>query len=168
MNRDAMLNGVAELARAAILGNLLSEVDSLAAGIERSGWVRGAEGGRWLCPDDQAWNLWSADHAADWVTWHGGEATVSINVQPAQQPGRVRVPAHLQFAIERIDTPSEGLPRDDERALRVARTGSPVARWYLAGEDDLPDDIVELLRHDEDPAVSAAVDARFLKPGPLG
>lgn len=84
---------------------------------------------------------------------------MSLIVQPAYQPGRHRSPPHLHFQIERLDTPAEGLPADPDRARRIATSGSPVARWYLAGEADLPEDVIDTLRHDSDPAVVAAIES---------
>ncbi|PPK92659.1 hypothetical protein CLV92_11388 [Kineococcus xinjiangensis] len=95
----------------------------------------------------------------DWSTWSGGDVVLSLNVTPQRQLGKHRLPALLQLAIERADTPSEGLTPDPQRARSLAREGSPITRWYLAGEDHLPDDVVALLGADEDAAVVAALDA---------
>ncbi|WP_432572622.1 hypothetical protein [Kineococcus sp. SYSU DK005] len=105
---------------------------------------------------------------ADWSTWSGGEVVLMLNVTPQRQldapgksgePGRYRLPALLHLALERADTPAQGLPFDLARAHRLARQGSAIARWYLAGEDLLPEDVVALLAADEDPAVVAALNA---------
>lgn len=109
-------------------------------------------------PSDQRWAEWD-DPLPDWLMWDGGPARVSLNVVPARQLTHVRVRPNLHFAIERLDTPPEGFPVDNDRARRIARSGSPVARWYLAGQPVLPDDVVEMLRNDEDPAVAAAVES---------
>lgn len=217
MISDAVLDMVLSVTRSAAGGKLLSDVDSLAAGIESAGWVRAVDGGHWYCPGEPAWSLLSSDHApnlavfltdedaapvfttgqelarrldqeeglrrrgsdpgwpswsredprwaewtglgADWVMWDGGPARISLNVQPAYQPGRHRSPPHLHFQIERLDTPPEGLPADPERARRIIGSGSPMARWYLAGEVDLPEDVIDALRHDMDAAVVAAVES---------
>ncbi|GAB3272416.1 hypothetical protein GCM10027586_21330 [Kineococcus gypseus] len=98
----------------------------------------------------------------DWSSWSGADVVLMLNVTPQRQLdelGRYRLPALLHLAVERADTPSEGLPFDLSRAYRLARQGSPIARWYLAGEDLLPEDVVALLAADEDPAVVAALDA---------
>lgn len=217
MTTDAVLDKVLSVTRGAVGEGLLSDVDSLSAGIEAAGWVRAVEGGRWLCPDEPSWSLWPSGHApnlavffededaavvfttgqklsrlldhdqglhrqgldpgwpawspddlrwtqwtgleADWVMWDGGPARISLNVRPAHQLGRIRVAPHLHFQIERLDTPSEGLPPDHDRARRITRSGSSLARWYLAGEADLPEDVVNALSRDGDPTVVAAVEA---------
>lgn len=109
-------------------------------------------------PDDPRWAEWTG-LGADWVMWDGGPARISLNVRPAHQPGRHYSPPHLHFQIGRLDTPSEGLPADPERARHTVNSGSTVARWYLAGEVDLPEDIVNILRRDPDAAVVAAVES---------
>ncbi|MBF4463236.1 MULTISPECIES: hypothetical protein [unclassified Rathayibacter] len=215
MTSDAVLDSVRLLARAAATEELLSDVDSLSAGITAAGWVRNVNGGQWSREGQPGWSLFSSDHApglavflsdddvqvvyacgqelarrldreeglrrhgadpgwpdwaredprwtdwsgleADWVTWHGGPARVSLNVRPAYQPGRIVEPPHLHFQIERLDTPSDGLPEDDEHDRLVARTGSSLARWHLAGKMRLPDDVVRALEKDDDPAIVAAV-----------
>lgn len=217
MVNDAVLGKVLSVMRTAVSDGLLSDADSLAAGIEAAGWLRAVDGGHWYCPDAPSWALLSSDHApnlavfltdedasvvfttgqelarrldqnedlhqtesgagwpawslddprwtqrnglgADWVMWDGGPARMSLIVQPAYQPGRHRSPPHLHFQIERLDTPAEGLPADPDRARRIATSGSPVARWYLAGEADLPEDVIDTLRHDSDPAVVAAIES---------
>ena len=98
----------------------------------------------------------------DWSTWSGGNVVLSLNVAPQRrlgERGEHLLPALLHLAVERADTPSEGLPFDLPRARRLVQEGSPIARWYLAGEDLLPDDVAALLATDEDPAVVAALDA---------
>ena len=108
--------------------------------------------------DDPRWAEWNG-LGPDWVMWSGGPARISLNVSPAYQPGRYRAPPHLHFQIERLDTPSEGLPVDHDRARRIVRSGSPVARWYLAAKNDLPQDVINALQRDEDTAVVAAVES---------
>jgi hypothetical protein len=215
MINDAVLGKVLSVTRKAVSDNLLSDANSLAAGIEAAGWVRAVDGGHWYCPDEPSWSLLSSDHAPnlaffltdedaaavfttgqelarrldqnedlhqhesgpdwptwslddprwtertglgpDWVMWEGGPARISLIVQPAHQPGRHRAPPHLHFQIERLDTPSEGLLADPDRARHIATSGSAVARWYLAGETDLPEDVIDVLHRDPDPAVVAAV-----------
>jgi len=95
----------------------------------------------------------------DWMTWSDNRVVISMNVSPPRLLGARIVPATLQLALERADTPSEGLPPEPERARRLARDGSPMVRWYLAGEDVLPDDVVAVLAADDDPAVRAALAA---------
>ena len=41
----------------------------------------------------------------------------------------------------------------------MVREGSVPRRWYLAAQEDLPDDVVQALTLDEDPAVEAALEA---------
>ncbi|TXR51666.1 GNAT family N-acetyltransferase [Quadrisphaera setariae] len=101
----------------------------------------------------------------DWPRWTTADVEVSLHLSPFPAPlplpdhlEALAAPCSLQLAVQRTDAPPEGLPWDHERALRVARHGSPVARWYLAAQDDLTDDVVEVLRNDEDPAVVAALD----------
>jgi hypothetical protein len=217
MINDAVLDTVLSVTHSAVSGGLLSDVDSLAAGIEAAGWVRAVDGGHWYYPDEPSWSLLSSDYApnvavfltdkdavtvfrtgqelsrrldqdeglrrhgsgpgwpawsqddprwsewtgleAAWEMWKGGPARISLNVQPAYQPGPHRVPPMLHFQIERLDTPPEGLPADPDRARHVARSGSSVARWYLAGGNNVPQDVVDTLRRDEDPAVVAAVES---------
>jgi hypothetical protein len=108
--------------------------------------------------DDPRWDDWTG-FDADWVTWDGGPALLSLNVRAAYQPGRIRTAPHLHFQIERLDTPAEGLPHDEERDRRVAQTGSPYARWHLAGQMELSGDIVQTLELDDDPAVVTALRA---------
>lgn len=95
----------------------------------------------------------------DWPNWHAGAVTVSYDVTPATPLGRDTVPAVLHLDLARRDTPAEGVPLDVDRARRVALEGSAVERWYLAGHDDLPDDVVDTLSRDGDPAVTSALDA---------
>ena len=95
----------------------------------------------------------------DWSTWTGADVVISLNVTPQRELGKHLVPAVLQLALERADTPTEGLPPDPERTRRLAREGSPLTRWYLAGHDHLPEDVVALLAADADAAVVAALDA---------
>ncbi|MHA7220302.1 hypothetical protein ACX80L_15620 [Arthrobacter sp. MDT1-48-3] len=217
MVNDAVLDKVLFVTHEAVSNDLLSDADSLAAGIEAAGWVRAVDGGHWYYPDEPSWSLLSSDHAPnlavflteedasvvfttgqelarrldqnedlhqhesrpgwptwspddarwaewtglgpDWVMWDGGPARISLNVQPAYQPGRHRSPPHLHFQIERLDTPTEGLPTNFGRARHVAASGSPVARWYLAGEVDLPEDVIDALQRDSDPAVVAAIES---------
>lgn len=47
--------------------------------------------------------------------------------------------------------------RDAERARRLAREGTAVERWYLAGQRVLPPDVVTALEDDDDPLVVSAV-----------
>ncbi len=95
----------------------------------------------------------------DWNFWTGGDVTISLNASSRRQRGAVVVRAMLQLAIELTKTPHEGLSVDPERSRRIALTGTPLQRWYLAADRDLPDDVRAILRNDPDPQVSAAMDA---------
>ncbi|MFJ4038734.1 hypothetical protein ACIPVB_11685 [Microbacterium sp. NPDC090007] len=81
---------------------------------------------------------------------------MSLFTAPATPAGPDELPAHVQLAMSRDDTPSEGLPRDDARDRRVAAEGSVVERWYLAGAEGLADDVLALLEADPDGRVCAA------------
>lgn len=123
-------------------------------------WAFRTEGDDWSgwAIDDPRWaeGDWMALHPLE---WHGGGVVVSLYVRPDHQPGKVLVPANLHLGIERADTPPDGLPRDDERSRRVARDGSVVDRWYLAGEHELPDDVIAALENDPDSRVRAAAES---------
>ncbi|MDF2990355.1 MAG: hypothetical protein K0S37_869 [Microbacterium sp.] len=124
---------------------------------------------RWVFrTDGDDWSSWTLDDprwsegdvmAADPLEWHGSGVVVSLYVRPEVQPGKVLAPANLHLAIERADTPPEGLPPDDDRARRVLREGSVVDRWYLAGEHDLPGDVIAALEADPDSRVRAAAES---------
>ncbi|MEH3078764.1 MAG: hypothetical protein PGN11_19230 [Quadrisphaera sp.] len=101
----------------------------------------------------------------DWPRWTTADVEVSLHLSrfPSLHPLPDRLealaaPCSLQLAVERTDAPREGLPWDHERALCLARHGSPVERWYLAAQDDLTDDVVEVLQDDDDPVVVAALE----------
>lgn len=91
--------------------------------------------------------------------WFGGEVVFSLYASTQRRMGKHLLPGAVQLAIERADTPSEGLAVDPQRARLLAREGSPIARWYLAGHEDLPQDVEALLAADEDAAVVAALNA---------
>lgn len=93
----------------------------------------------------------------DWRTWTGEHVVVSLTVGPPRPLGGQLVPATLHLALERPTAPAGELPLSPDDAHRLRREGTPVARWYLAGVDEIPDDVVALLADDEDPAVVAAV-----------
>ncbi|MGQ7352971.1 GNAT family N-acetyltransferase [Quadrisphaera oryzae] len=100
----------------------------------------------------------------DWPGWTTSDVEVSLNASshpwapPPEHLRALAAPCSLHLAVERRDAPRDGLPWDHERALRLARHGSRVERWYLAAQDDLTDDVVEVLGRDDDPAVVAALD----------
>lgn len=109
------------------------------------------------------WSVWSVDderwHAVeeiDWLQWRGRGIVASLFTAPETPAGGGTLPAHLQLALEREDTPAEGLPRDDARDHRILEDGSVVERWYLVGAPDLPDELLTLLEDDPDPRVRAA------------
>ena len=95
---------------------------------------------------------------ADRRSWSGGGVLVSLQDARQRWLGTRLAPAMLQLAVEPADA-SDDLVPDPARARRTAREGSPVARWYLAADASLPEDVVELLSHDEDPLVVAALSA---------
>ena len=93
----------------------------------------------------------------DWSTWSSGEVIFLLYVGEQHRVNKHLVPALLILRIERADAPHHPLVPDSQRARRLARDGSAIVRWYLAGEDHLPDDVVALLAADEDAAVVAAL-----------
>ena len=101
---------------------------------------------------DPGWRTWSTGRP-------GEQVILLLHVGEQHRVNEHQVPALLILEVERADTPHEGLPPDPERARRLAREGSATTRWYLAGEDHLPEDVVDLLAADEDPAVVAALEA---------
>lgn len=191
-------DSVALVVRAALRGQLLTDVDTMAAQLEQAGWTPQKYGGAWSCSTAPAWSVESSDHApnlsiftrgqddlvaqtaqricslidagdlgaakrgepeVDWTLWSGGAVIVSLNATKGRSLGQHWAEGMIQLALEREDTPCDGLPDDPQRNLRVAHTGSPVARWYLAAQENLSDVVVELLAGDDDPAVVAALAA---------
>lgn len=59
--------------------------------------------------------------------------------------------------VERLDADGTAAEQDPDRARWLAQHGSPIERWYLAGQSVLPPDVVALLEADEDSAVATAV-----------
>jgi len=102
--------------------------------------------------------LTRATPAWSWSRWFACGVEFSLDLSRERRLGARRVPAVMQLALERADAPAEGLAPDPWRARRVAVEGSAVARWYLAGEDSLPEDVVKLLAADDDVAVVAALE----------
>jgi hypothetical protein len=92
-------------------------------------------------------------------SWYTDAVDVTLYASTGRPLGPHWVDATLHLALERTDTPSEGRTHDPARDRRVAHQGTPVARWYLAGHDELTDDVVDLLARDDDPAVAAALAA---------
>lgn len=114
------------------------------------------------------WSGWAIEDArwseGDWTAtspleWHGGGVVVSLYVHPDYRPGAVLARSNLHLAMGRADTPADGLPRDDDRSRRVVRDGSVVDRWYLAGEQELPEDVIVALENDPDSRVRAAAES---------
>ncbi len=137
-----------------------------ALGYRGDQWSLDTEG-----PDWSAWSVddprWQTDEI-DWLLWSGGGAVVSLFTAPEMTAGPGVLPAHLQLAISRADTPDEGLPRDDARDRRVATEGSVVERWYLVGSEGLPDDVLARLETDDDGRVrAAAASERIMRAGSL-
>lgn len=114
-----------------------------------------------LRPDPGAADPGAAD--LDAGSWSAGGALVLLRVERQHWSGSRLVPATLQLALEHAaavpDDPSavSSAAAGAEEARRVARAGSAVARWYLAADATLPDDVVELLAHDDDPRVVVAL-----------
>lgn len=96
--------------------------------------------------------------AWSWSRWLGGGVEVSLSLSRQSWLGSRRVPAMMQLAVEPADAPAEGAAPDPQSARRIAADGSAVARWYLAGQLHLPDDVVDVLAADEDPSVVTALD----------
>ncbi|KTS55774.1 hypothetical protein NS206_14860 [Microbacterium testaceum] len=123
-------------------------------------WAFHTEGDDWSgWPlDDVRWTEgdWMAAHPLE---WRGGGVIISLYLQPDYRPGKILAPANLHIGVDRADTPPEGLFRDDERARRVVRDGSVVDRWFLAGEHDLPDDVIAALENDPDSRVRVAAES---------
>jgi len=94
--------------------------------------------------------------------WQAGAVSVELYFSPAKTvelPHKsIEVQCVLQLAASRLDAPSDWQPPDHERSRRVVREGSALRRWYLAAQEDLPDDVVQALALDEDPAVVAALE----------
>ena len=97
----------------------------------------------------------------DWRSWSAPAVAVTLYIFPTRTVGHpphlIEMPGSLQLALERSDAPNEGLSSDPARARKVAREGSAMQRWYLAGEEDLPEDVVQVLAQDDDPEVVAAL-----------
>lgn len=94
----------------------------------------------------------------DWRSWVGDEVHVDLGTSPEKDLGTVVVPAVLQLVLE--SSPAQDVPLDPDAARRTAVDGSSDARWTLAGERDLPDEVVALLASSDDPAVVSALGAR--------
>lgn len=126
-------------------------------GADADGWRFEAEG-----PD---WSRWTADddrfhtEEIDWLQWRGRGVVVSLFTAPESPAGPGMLPAHLQLAIERADTPDEGLAPDDARDRRIVSDGSVVERWFLVSSPGLADELLTALEIDPDPRVRAAADS---------
>lgn len=94
----------------------------------------------------------------EWVLWHGSSATFSLNAQPAMK--KAGSLAYLEFMVERADAIAEEPSVGAARARWIARAGSDVERWFLAGDRKLSAVLVNLLRRDSDRVVAAAAYAR--------
>ncbi|GAB3599037.1 hypothetical protein GCM10027586_01460 [Kineococcus gypseus] len=94
-----------------------------------------------------------------WSTWSNARVRLSLYEDEEHRVNRHLVPGLLQLHIERVDSPVHGRTLDPHLARRLARHGSMIERWYLAGEDELPEDVLTVLAADEDASVVAALDA---------
>jgi len=96
-------------------------------------------------------------------TWQGAAVEVELSLDPTRTvdlPHKtIEMPCTLHLAVARRDVPRGGQALDQVRSHRVAREGTPLQRWNLAGQEDLPDDVVQALALDTDPAVVAALGA---------
>lgn len=96
-------------------------------------------------------------------SWRGSAVSVDLYFSPTKIvdfPGKeIEIPCCLQLALARQDVPSDRQPSDHERSRRLARSGTPMQRWYLAAQDDLPVDVVQALALDDEPSVVAALEA---------
>lgn len=117
---------------------------------------------------DASWMTWTgrgcpvsptSGYHSDWVLWNGRHAALSLNVRPVDRADPHPLPVYLNLRIERTDVlpASTGLMSVD--AGLVAREGSDLARWYLAGDPSLSPVLLNLLRRDPDAAVAAAARA---------
>jgi len=104
------------------------------------------------------------DADPDGGTWRAGQVVVLLLVERQRWAGSRLVPATLQLAVERAgaavptDLSAVGSSETSAaQARRVAREGSAVARWYLAANATLPDDVVDVLARDDDPRVVVAL-----------
>lgn len=57
---DDALSAVMAVARAAVNGDLLADVDSLSRAVRDAGWTQGVEGGCWYLPGAREWSLLSS------------------------------------------------------------------------------------------------------------
>lgn len=113
-------------------------------------------------PDWSGWAVdderWDADEI-DWLERTARGVVIHLYTAGETEAGPEVLPAHLQLSVARADTPSEGLPRDDERSRRVVREGSVVERWFLVGERELPDDVIAALEDDPDSRLRVAAES---------
>lgn len=116
--------------------------------------IEGPEWSTWTVDDER----WDAEDI-DWLEATARGVLLHLYAAGETEAGPGTLPAHLQLSLARADTPSEGLPRDDDRARRVLREGSVVDRWFLVGERELPDDVIAALENDPDSRVRAAAES---------
>lgn len=124
---------------------------------DADGWrfeTDGPDWSRWWVDDER----WDADEI-DWLQWRGRGMVVSLFTAPETPAGPGTLPAHLQLAIERADTPEEGSTPDEARDRRIVVDGSVVERWFLVGSPGLADELLTALENDPDPRVCAAADS---------
>lgn len=125
-----------------------------ARGLRRQGvdprWVTWPHHGQSVSP--------SFGYHSDWILWNGRHAALSLNVRPVDLADPHPLPANLHLRIEQADKSTASSARATDAGL-VAREGSELARWYLAGDPDLSPVLLNLLSKDPDAAVAAAARA---------
>ncbi|GAB3216291.1 hypothetical protein GCM10027586_07960 [Kineococcus gypseus] len=94
-----------------------------------------------------------------WSTWSNARVRLSLYEGEEQRVNTHLVPGLVQLHIQRVDSPVHKPALDPQLARRLARDGSALTRWYLAGEDELPEDVVAVLAADREASVVAALDA---------
>ena len=100
------------------------------------------------------------DQVSAW--WERTDDAVLVDFTPSTSQLVGFAPETVPFAsiwvkAERLDADGTAAEQDPDRARRLAQHGSPVERWYLAGQSVLPPDVVALLEADENSAVATAV-----------
>ncbi|MCJ1688542.1 hypothetical protein [Rathayibacter sp. VKM Ac-2927] len=127
--------------------------------MEKAGFRRHGSDPAWVGSRGSAASSDSFGFHTDWLLWNDPRARFSLTVRPAVDAARAGL-ASVQFVIERADAVAEEPTARALRAHAMAREGSAVERWFVAGEQTLAGVLVNLLRRDPDRAVVAAAYAR--------